>query len=460
MQTVSLKNTAYFCGIAFGFLIIFACVFYFERLNSDAGYYFFYAVNSQNFHVEHGRLVLILAEMLVVLGTWFHLPLKALAILYSLTHVIFFGALTWVSLSKFKHKNAAILITLLQFIGLRYSVFTPQFELYYGLSILVFSLAYIQFLQEKKMPWKLFNYGLVALLFILVFTSHPMAIYCAFVALLLFFYNKSYRHVWILAIVLLLIYIVWKKFAVSDYEKSKFNGFSDALSHNLKNIFSSPFILKCIRFLLTYYWDCFIIFILGLTTFLMHRKYKKAILYLLAIKGALLIIWLMFPPDTMGRYIEQVYFPFVFLTCLWLFEEAISLRLLGVLAILIIYKSFTITNAGRELKKRSEQMAYFVSKAQSKTGSKFFVTEKDMGANLYAKGNWSYGFETLCYAAINDQKTVSITKDEDLQYNANFKKLKPSDFLFRPFEIMPYQQLNKHYFKLDTGLYKPLIEIK
>ncbi len=460
MQTVSLKNTAYFCGIAFGFLILFAFVFYFERLNSDAGYYFFYAVNSQNFHVEHGRLVLILAETLVVIGTWLHLPLKVLAILYSLTHVLFFGALTWVSLSKFKHQNAAILITLLQFIGLRYSVFTPQFELYYGLSMLVFTLAYIQFLQEKKTTWKLVNYGLVALLFTLIFTSHPMAIYCTFVALLLFFYDKSYRHTWILAIALLLLYIVWKKFAVSDYEKSKFNGFSNALSLNLNNIFNSSFIFKCIRFLFTYYWDCFIIFILGLTTFLLHRKYKKAILYLLAIKGALLIIWLMFPPDTMGRYIEQVYFPFVFLTCLWLFEEVISLRLLGVLATLIIYKSIAITNAGKELQKRSEQMAYFVSKAQSKTGAKFFVTEKDMGADLYAKGNWSYGFETLFYASMNAQKNVSITKDEDLQYNANFKKLKPSDFLYRPFEIMQYQQLNKRYFNLDTGLYQPLLEIK
>jgi len=458
MQTVSLKNSAYFCGIAFGFLFIFACVFYFERLNSDAGYYFFYAVNSQNFHVEHGRLVLVIAETLVVIGTWLHLPLKALAILYSLTHVLFFAALACVSLTKFKHQNAAILITLLQFIGLQYSVFTPQFELYYGLSILIFTLSYLYFLQEKKSPWELVNYGLVAILFTLIFTSHPMAIYCAFVALLLFFYNKSYRNAWILAIALLLIYIVWKKFAVSDYEKSKFNGFSNAFSHNLKNIFSGPFILKCIRFLLTYYWDCFILFIMGLVIFLANRKYKKAILYLLSIKGALLIIWLMFPPDTMGRYIEQVYFPFVFLTCLWLFHEAITLRLLGVLAILIIYKSFTITKAGIELHKRTEQMTCFVTKAQSMKGAKFFVTEKDMGSELYAKGNWSYGFETLFYAAMHAPKTVSITKDEDLQYNLNFSKLKSNDFLFRPFEIMPYQALNKRYFKLDTGMYQPLLK--
>ena len=460
MQTVSLKNSAYFCGIAFGFLFIFACVFYFERLNSDAGYYFFHAVNSQNFHVEHGRLVLVIAETLVVIGTWIHLPLKALAILYSLTHVLFFGALTWVSLIKFKHKNAAILITLLQFIGLRYSVFTPQFELYYGLSILIFTLAYLYFLQEKKSPWKLVNYGLVAILFTLIFTSHPMAIYCAFVALLLFFYNKSQCNTWLIVIGILLIYLVWKKYAVSDYEKSKFNGFSDAFSHNLKNFFSGSFIKKCIRFLLTHYWDCLILFIMGLEIYLLNRKYKKAILFLFAIKGALLIIWLMFPPDTMGRYIEQVYFPFVFLTCLWLFEQVITLRLLGVLAILIIYKSFTITKAGIELHKRSEQMAIFVTKAQSIKGAKFFVTEKDMGANLYAKGNWSFGFETLFYASMNAQKNVSITKDEDLQYNANYKKLKPSDFLFRPFEIMQYHQLNKRYFNLDTGLYQPLLEIK
>ncbi len=456
MRLVSLKNTAYFCGIAFSFLLIFACLFYFERLNSDAGYYFFYAVNSESFHIEHGRLVLILAEIMVVIGAWLHLPLKILALMYSINHVLFFGLLVWISLKKLKHQNAAILITLLQFIGLRYSVFTPQFELYYGLSLLVFTLAFIYFLKEKSNPWQPIHFGLVTLFFTLVFTSHPMAIYCTFFALLIFFCNKSFRNTWLIAIGLLILYCVWKKWAVSDYEKSKFTGFSFALSHHLKNFFSIQFLVKCIRFLLTYYWDCFLIFAIGFTIFLSKKKYKKALLYLIAIKVALLIIWLMFPPDTMGRYIEQVYFPFVFLTCLWLFQEVISIRLLGILALLLIYKSWVITDAGIEMKKRSTQMAFFVAKAQAQNGSKFFVAETDMGSSLYAKGNWSYGFETLFYAAMNTQKTVSITKDEDLQYNTNFKKLKPSDFLFRPFEIMPYQQLNKHYFKLDTGAYHPL----
>lgn len=456
MQQVSQKTITYFCAFAFISLFIFAIVFYFERLNSDAGYYFFQAVNNGSFHVEHGRLVLILAEILAVVGSIANLPLKFVALFYSLNHVLFFGLLTYICLRKFKHFNAAILIIVLQFMGLKYSVFTPQFELYYGLAILVFTWSYIQYLQLKISPLALKHNLSLSILIILVFTSHPMAIFCALVGLLLFFPIKKNKRIWLLLFSILLFYFIWKKWAVSSYEKSKFDGFEYGIKNNLKGFFSLEFIAKCIQFLMTYYWDCFILFALGLYHFIKNKNFQKAIVYILAIKVSLLIIWLMFPPDTMGRYIEQVYFPFVFLVCMWIFEYKINHGFIALLTILLMLRFSGFIESGLENKKRTEQMAYFVEKAQASTGQKFFVTESDMGKTMYEKGNWSYGFETLIYASAYAKKTVTITKLEDLDYNDNRAHLKSNDFLFRPFEIIPSKSLNNHYFKLADGPYLPL----
>lgn len=457
MKMLSFKQITFFCGLTYLFLLIFAFHFFFERLNSDAGYYFFHAVNTQWFHVEHGRFVLILAELLPVLGSNAHLPLKTVAILYSLNHVLFFAILVTICLYKFKNYNSAVLIVMMQFIGIKYSVLTPQFELYYGLGLLIFTFANYQFYLQKSTSLSSTQIIKLGLLLILVFTSHPMAIFCTFVGLAIFFLNQSNKNIWLLSFILLFAYVAWKKWAVSDYEKSKFDGFKNALEFRLNGFFNFEFIRKSIKFLITYYWDCFIIFAFGIYQFIKGKTYLKAIVYLVSIKMALLVIWIMFPPETMGRYIEQVYFPFVFLVCIWLFEYPINrIFLLGVV-LLIVIRAGGIWETGNAFQKRTQQMARFVEIAQKSPGSKFFITEKDMGNEMYEKGNWSYGFESLIYSSIHSKKNVSITKDEDLYYKQNHLKLKPTDFLFRPFEIIPTKSLNQHYFKIEDGHYSPLI---
>ncbi|MDI1234990.1 MAG: hypothetical protein PSX81_11955 [bacterium] len=457
MQQLSQKQISIFCSFVFLFLFAFAFIFSFERLNSDAGYYFFYTVNTSWFHIEHGRIVLVLAEVLTVIGSLLHLPLKLIALLYSFNHVLFAGLLAFICFRKFKDKNATLLIAILQFTGLKLSVFTPQFELYYGLGILVFTLSFIKFTNLTKTANSVIYHFAIGLLLVLIFTSHPMAIYCTFVGLLLFFFKKENRSIWILSFGILVFYFIWKQWTVSDYEKNKFNGFSDALKHNVSGFFDLKFIVKCLQFLATYYWDCLILFVSGIYLFIKKTTYKKAVIYILAIKGSLIIIWLMFPPENMTRYIEQVYFPFVFLSCIWLFEFKIN-RILSVgILCLFIFRISGMIQCGMDNKHRTEQMEYFIELAETQNGSKFYVNEVKMGKVMYEKANWSYGFETLLYSAIYNNKALTITKDDDMEYNNNYIKLGPDDFLFRPFEIIPTSALNQQYFKLENGLYKPLI---
>jgi len=79
-----------------------------------------------------------------------HLSLKAVLILYSVNHVLFFIILAFVTWKISKKMNGPLVITLLSFCGLRESVYTPQFELYYGLGFLVLFMVLFQKWTDEK----------------------------------------------------------------------------------------------------------------------------------------------------------------------------------------------------------------------------------------------------------------------------------------------------------------------
>ncbi len=454
MLSIGRKTNFLFISLSFIALLLFALYFYFERLNSDAGYYFFHTINQKSFHLEHGRLVLALSELLPLLGLYLNLPLKILAVLYSINHVLFFGTLAFTCYYKFKHQNAAIFITLIQFAGIRYSAFTPQFELYYGLALLVFAFAFIAYLQEHQKTWNNKRYIILSILLMLIFTSHPMAVYCTFVGLTLFFLNRIHKSTWIISIIIFLLYIAWKKAFVSDYEQNKMKVFSDAINaEHLKHFFNWQFVVNVISFLFQYYLDAVLLFFIGLFLFIKNKQYKNLMIYAFGVKISLFIIWLMFQPDSLSRYIEQVYFPFVFLCGIWVFYFRLQTYKLLLISVIVIVRFGLMFQTGWRNEERTMQMAQFTDMAQREIGTQFFVTEKEMGPYWYAQGNWSYGFETLLYSAMHNKKTVTITKQEDLDYNNNWQLLKPNEFLFRPFDRMPIEELNTRYLKLNKGPY-------
>lgn len=456
--TNTVKYTTWLIRIAYIFLFWLALRFYFERLYTDAGYYFFHTVNSRFFHVEHGRFVLILAELLPAIGSWCHLPLKVLALLYSINHVLFSAVLVYIVIKKLNNLNAGLLITLIQFAGIRFSIVTPQFELYYGLSILVLLIAFVQHHQlQAKGPG---SYFVMAVLTMLVFTSHPMAVLCFYCAMALLVSVKKDWRLWLLTFILLAAYVVWKKTGISDYEKGKFDVFSNAFSINgIQQLCQWETFGNGFKLLLHNYWDVLMFYLCGIVVLIKAKRYSHLILYIVAMKGIVTIIWLMFTPGSVDRYIEQVYFPLVFISLLWMPIIKLNYRLIALAGIVVVIRAYGMFGTGLRYSGMTAQIKTFVNAAQQQNGTKFYVTELQMGHEFYEMGNWSYGFQTMYYSAIHCNKTVSITKQEDIEYNKNLTKLKTDDFLFRPFDRMPLKQLNHHYFVLDTGYYQ-LLNIK
>ncbi len=456
MLSIVLKYKYKLCFIiAFSFLVVFAIVFYFERLYSDAGYYFFLCTNFQTFHIEHGRYVLFFAEFLPVIGTYLGCSLKTLAILYSVNHVFFHFALALACWVLFKKINATFFIVLLQFIGIRESIFTPQFELYYGLSILVFAVAYFQYKIEQNSAFKILHSVFFLGLNFLVFSAHPMGIYCYF--MVLFFYilkHKKYIKIAYYSIASLIFYIVWKRLFASEYESIKFNQFFSGIMQ----IFSSSFLnfegLKK-GFLLVgkTYPDVLLIFGLGIYFFIKNDKKIQLLVYILSFLFLLFTTWLLHHTDTITRYIEQVYFPWVFSCLIWLLFVKTNKYLEYFIGISIVFRVFIILIYAQRFSIRKQQMAEFAAQLQLQKQSKFYINRNQLN-KIEDIANWSYSFETLMYFAMYYPKHITICLDEDIEFENNKLKLNTNTFIFRKWEIWQQQQLNSKFYQLDTGNYQ------
>ena len=128
-------------------LMIMSVVLYKERMFADASYYLFHAINSQCFHVEHGRTVLALSQVFPIIGTWLHLPLKVVLVLGSLGHEFFYYGVFLTCLYLLKDKQAALAVIAVHVIGQLSLYWSPMLEICYGAAL---SLLFYSILQSNK----------------------------------------------------------------------------------------------------------------------------------------------------------------------------------------------------------------------------------------------------------------------------------------------------------------------
>lgn len=428
-------------------------------MNSDAGYYLFHCINKRTFYIEHHRFVLGIAEILPLIFTWLGLPLKSIIIAYSIGHVIFFALSSMMAYRFNPNSVIPLLIALLGIAGLRESVYTPQFELYYGL-VFVF-LAYSLILKNNFRSVELI---LFTVFLFFAFTSHPFAVVGFLFVFVLHIANfRTINFPLILSVVLLLIvYIFWKNYTASGYEQGKISLYSTAIKE-LK--FFIPFthgkIPGLLKQLFLYYPDIIALMLFAFTVLIINRKYILSSLAVLMISVALLLIWMLYPePGGINRYLEQVYFIFVFaVLSLFLFLE-LNPRYLYVFFAVFLYRVVIITNLYSRFQTRTEVMDKLLNIAAQRNGQRYYIRQKDMGLEQYDLADWSYGFETMCRSSVMHKKTISIVTEDDLFFEKNDSLLSPDQYLFRRWEREYTSDLNAVYFKMEPGVYQLLVPEK
>lgn len=456
-----LNKTNWLIGFLFTVFIILiglSVIFYRERLLADSGYYLIRVINSRMPWVEHGRTILFFSQVLPWLGVLLHMPLKAILLLYSLNHVLFPLLIFYLVAIRFNNPMAGVLLILLQLAGMLTGFLVPMFELYYAASMLVL-FAVILYTGNTGHLYRIF----LLILAFFIMGSHPVGI--ALLLMVLVFHatdnGKKYRWFYVQISILLAGLLIFKYFTASEYEEGKSAAIIQGLISGKYNL---VFFTRLAGFLLKNY---FTLLLIGLTVIVLivsRRWYLKLVLYLVFIAVFVVLSALNTGVFELSRYIEQVWFPLVFVISFPLMigltdnvSRAGSLTLALFFLILVTFRLWLITDTCRLYTLRTDQILRLTAHAKSMGGSWYVIDDYNITDPLVPGANWSYPIETMLLSSQQGPAaTVSICTLEDYLYAENFRKLKSSVYLFRRFEVEPLENINRSYFNPAAGPYVSL----
>jgi hypothetical protein len=432
---------------------------YKARIFADSGFYVSQFINNQTFWIECQRIVLGISQIIPLIGVWTGLQIKYVLLLYSLSHVIFFYFLFLFVYYGLRDRRSGLLIILCQTVGVIYSFYTPMFELYYGVPLL------ITFYALWRLPFRLNVIFILLIIEALVLLSHPLA-FMLFVFLMLYDYSRETAKSWKYYLPVILVFlgaIAFKYFVMCDYESGKLAWqFNYTENKQYLQLINPAYYKVLAVFMLRYYSEVLIAFALVIFMLVNRRQWFK----LLVVTGTFFAyVFLVNSAYTVSpsRYMEQVMFPFipvVFIPLIYGFPKTGKPGLLNIsvllISALIAYRLAVIYYGSDIFVKRVAQMEQLIEAARQKGGSKFVVSQ-DVIDHGYTQLNWSYPIETMLLSAIDGNDiVVTIAPEEDLSFNDNSNKIAANQFIFRRWELKEQSWLNQRYFHLDIGAYRAL----
>ncbi len=436
----------------FIFQIYFAVNFHFERLYADSGYYFFKLINEEKFQIEHTRFVLFFSQFPTFVFLKLNASLKSLVLVYSLTPVIVNFIFATICLLKFKNKQATLILILSQFIGIKHCLFTPQFEYFYGFSFFVLGISKIQFLIQQN-KFRIMDYFILSLLFLISFTSHPMMIFISLVIIIIMLLNekKFRKNIIFLNIILFIGYFIIKKLFPSEYETAKFRFLKDYISYN--EVFNFYYFKNGFLYFVKYHFDSLILIIV--VAFSIKYSKKNLLIFISFMLLILSLIWFIQLPGQYEntRYNEQIYFTLSSSILLMFLFFKLKIKNLFILIVLVSVRIFLMLENSNLYVKRTEFMKELSNETKLKEGNKFYIAN-DKWKDKIEIMNWSFPFETLIYSSIYFSKHSTICTEEDYEFNRH--KIKDDEFIFRKWDIIKTQSLNKIYFNLKIEAYAEL----
>lgn len=434
-------------------LLASACLFYQERLYTDAAYYLFMSMNKGGFHVELNRFVLALSQIFPVLAIKAGAGANAVLLISSAGHVLFHYGISALIYHILKQRALALGVLLLQVVGLSSGYFTPVFELYYSCTLLLLLIA---MLKQFKVTWA--HYAAVLTIALLTFTGHPFAC-IVFLMLIPYCWQQSgVKHIYVILALLTLLVFVFKSYTATPYEKGK----TAALMNNFQHAeYGLNYAKGLVQFLFTYYSDLLLLAGLNTLLFVYRRNYLFVFYWLAGFMALLALINLGNYGFEHTRYQEQVYFPLTVWTVVTLmmharlWPELLTLKVLPVLgAIVITLRLWVFIPEQQRFSARIHRMQQVMEYCNGLHLRKVVISPESGTVTGGIEANWSYSIETLLLSAARNN-AISICTTEDMDY-LNNRHLTDDEVVLRRWDVLKTNALNEQYFSLPAGRYEPI----
>lgn len=451
------KAVLYLMHGVFLLLIALSIVLYKERFYADSAYFFFHAINSGWFQIEHGRLLLGFSQLIPIIGVHIGLPLKYLMLSYSAGVELLYYMLFLLLVYKLKDLSAGISLLLIHLIGQLWLFHVPSLEICHGAALSLVFYSILRSGKYKDDKW------LILLLLIewLILFSHPANLFLV-PFLIGFDYLKRgwQKRIHLSTIFFFGIALIIRLVSMGQYDQAKLQNSNGIFTTDSINPNYWP---EVFQVFLDFYPELLAFTLIIIGYFLYKRSFKNALLFIGSLFVLLVLISAIEQISQFGFYTEALISPLVFIVVFVLLYEVWknsserfqSIGLVVFLSIAVV-RVFWILDYGQLFKQRAEQLNHLVDHAQILGASKF-VIEAENFEKSYSLVNWANPIETLLFSAIDGKgAALTIATETDLNYQNNRKLLNDSTFVFRMFDVLPHTFLNKRFFDLKPSDYKAL----
>ncbi len=440
------------------YLLLFAWRFRAERLHTDSGYYLAQVIADHGFHIEHGRWALALAQMLPLAGVCLGTSLGWLVLLHSLNSVLWAVALVAFAWFALRNRTAALLLAAVHLLGLTHGLFCPVFELYYGVDLLILSVALAQ--DQHLRPSV--RWVLAGACWAIGINSHFLGLGLG-VALLSMVAVPRKRTIMMAASGIAVLVLAYKFVSLSSYESERLLVLQDlADPAKVLALFSASRLGELSGYLLVHYADMTVLALLLLFVLVRERQWKPILAWLAW--GVLfhVLAGSIKPGTYHDRYLEQVNFVQGAWTLIIGGHLLLALPryrrwMLIFLLVAGAYRMAMDERVAPYYQARTAHIEGLIERAHERGMGKgialaprYFGTEQDI-----VQLDWSLSVESLLLSARRGpQAAVSIITTEDVAYGDNAAHL--NDLIFRRWEVLDTSWLAPRYFRAPQGTYTAL----
>ncbi len=454
------------------FLCLTLLSFYFwkERQAFDAAHYLFEIIDRKFFYVAHQRPIGIVSQILPVVGVWLHLPLKAIAVLYSLGDMIWYYLLFLLMAYKLETRRGIVCLLLMLSLTVRYSFFCPVTELLQGLALLPVWLSLLGRSFRFRIPI------LIGLMALIIF-SHP-----------LLFFPVAFTFAWwsimrtegaksinseksrlpkILWPAFMII-LALKFFLLDSYDHDKtfypvvYNdyGFLKSLSFET--------VIDLMKVIAANYTITSLLFLVTIVIYAMQRRMKSSLLLIAFVLGYVILITATHRFGGISNYSERMLLPIPFMIAMAA-AGIISLSRVFVpklmafvgLSLVLLLHLDVLRITAKPYTLRVEQIESLTNMSRKIGIQKAIVNETLLDQNSFAMSGWSYPIETLWISALKgpDSCVSVMLQHEHVERIAEQKhSVRAHEWVKWTEVILPLSELNETYFKLPAESYLSLNE--
>lgn len=440
------------------YLLIFAWRFRAERLHTDSGYYLAQVIADHGFHIEHGRWVLALAQVLPLAGVCSGATMGWLVLLHSLNNVLWTLGLIAFAWYVLNNRTAAVLLAAVHLLGLTHGLFCPVFELYYGVDLLILAVALAR--DQRLRPSV--RWGLAGICWAMGINSHFLGLGMGIALFSMVAFPRK-RALLLASAGIVVLVLAYKFISLSSYESERLLVLQDVMDpEKTLRLFAPSRLGDMAVYMLVHYADMVVLALLLLYVLVRERQWSTLLGWLAWGLVFHVLAGSIKPGTYHDRYLEQVNFVQVAWTLLIGGHVLLALPRYGrwMLLFLLAAGAYRITldeRVARYYQDRTSHIEHLIERADEHgvrkaiaIAPRYFGTEQDI-----VQLEWSLSVESLLLSARRGpQATISVISSEDVTYGDNAAHL--DDFIFRRWEVMDTSWLDPHYFRAPRGPYTPI----